>query len=124
MHRFAVALATALVCAPSLAEALPEDAPRVVRLEAPPSPLYPATRGECTRWDRNRRNWTAVGVVSGALATTGGLVSALGTVGEDKTARVSVAITSAVLAAVSALAAYESDSYSTLHLQRCTTAAL
>lgn len=110
--------------APALAS--PADAPLVVQLAPAPSPtpLYPPSRAECTRWDRNRRNWTAVGVVSGALATTGGLVSALGTVGEDRTARVSVAVTSAVLAAVGALAAYESGEYASIHRERCTTLAL
>lgn len=108
------------------ASAAPADAPlkaQVVRAQlAPvpaPLPVFIPGPNTCERWDRSRRNWGAVGIVSGALATTGGLVSALGTVGEDRTARVSVAISSALLAGVGALAAYQTGEYASLYRQRC-----
>lgn len=116
----ALVLAVCTLSAPAHAQETPADAPRVVKLV--PVDEYRPTKVECFRWDRARRNWTAVGVVTGALATTGGLVSSLGTVGEDRTARVAVAITSAVLAAVGALAAYESGDYATIYRERCTAA--
>lgn len=118
MHR-AVLLSLFVLATPTLAQEAPADAPRAIVLMPEELPAYTATRGECFRWDRARRNWTATGVVTGALATTGGLVSALGSVGEDRTARVAVAISSAVLAAVGALAAYESGEYAAIYRERC-----
>jgi hypothetical protein len=47
-------------------------------------------------------------------------VSALGSVGEDKGARVAVAVSSAVLAVMGALAAYEFEEYASIHRERCT----
>lgn len=119
-----VALGVLTVGAPAMAT--PADAPLRARVEyaqvAPsplPVPVFIPGPVTCERWDRNRRVWGAVGVVSGALATTGGLVSALGTVGEDRTARVSVAVSSAVLAGLGALAAYQTGEYASIYKSRC-----
>lgn len=108
------------------AMATPADAPlksRVVRAQLAPAhlpvPVFVPGPVTCERYDRARRNWGAVGIASGALATTGGLVSALGTVGEDRTARVTVAVSSAVLAGLGALAAYQTGEYASLYRSRC-----
>lgn len=122
MKRLAIVSLSFLSLLPALAQAQEPaaDAPRVVLLVPTPLPTYPASRADCSRWDSARRNWRAVGIVTGTLSTTGGLLSALGSIGTDKTARVSVAITSAVLAAVGALAVYESGEYASLHQEQCT----
>lgn len=105
-----------------LASSAAADAPLAVKLEPSASaldvPLFPATRQECTRWDRSVRNWHAVGVVSGALAGASGLVG--GALVKDNTAQVVLLLSGAALGGAGALSAYLSGEYATLYRERCT----
>ena len=92
------------------------ESPMVAAVPYVPTPAEIALTQECSQLDSNYSIWGAIGAGAGGLSGLGGLGAGLE---DDKTAKISLGITTAVVGGVAATAVFLSQHYASRYTTKC-----